>query len=464
MPRVLKSGGESCGDFVVSGELNKKLCEEKLPSNKDVLSRFIYSRSEGQKDVAGSVKECAFEVENIWKSANIPTQDHYRVQNKIKSLYSQWTGLKKNKSRDQTKNKVAFSKLLDKMFDIAYNNSIKTMKNDDKQRLGIEENLILVTDKLIERKEYWQKLMKPSVDVEDEASENTNITNRSDETYANDSTNECLLQQLPETENESNVSGSITNATSRQNQDNNDTDTESDTSSVSEAELEWISIATDNISLAVKEGDIDSSTDSDDDYIPPNTYRKKKSRKKKVIMTPQLSSALDRSNITDREAVYILIPAAISFGLNPGNMVINRESFRQSRQTNRKDKAAYIQEHFDPQTPLVLHWDGKLLPNAQLNKKVERVAVIVTGVGISQTLGIPYLSVSSGKNQADLVYDTVKKWRNVKDHIQFLSFDTTSLNSGRIKGTCLWLEKLFGKLLLIYSSSLSDVWSKLKID
>lgn len=291
---------------------------------------------------------------------------------------------------------------LETLFDVSYNNSLDKMKNEDKERLGVFGSIIRVADKLIERQEYRRKLVQiqPS-DVE--------------------------VSTLPDIEPyEIQIN-----------------DTTESTESVSETE--YFGYATD-ISIAAAKSDVD--TDSDEEYLPPNKYRKKSSRKKKVIMTPELSSALDRTETSNRAAVYILAFAAIGMGLNPKNMVINRESFRQSRLINNRESTIQMQENFDPNTALVLHWDGKMLPNSNLNQKVDRINVVVTGHEISQTLGVPYLSESAtGESQAELVTQTVRKWKHVHKQIEFMCFHTTSVNSGRFIGTCVFLQKLMGNLL-----------------
>jgi len=162
-------------------------------------------------------------------------------------------------------------------------------------------------------------------------------------------------------------------------------------------------------------------------------------------MTPHLSQALDRTKTSSRAAVYILSSAAFGMGLSPESMVLNRESIRQSRILHAEESTYHIQQNFESNSALVLHWDGKLLPKLDLNHKVDRIAIIVTGPKIVQTLGLPYLSESAtGKSQAELIMQPIKKWHQVLNQIEFLCFDTTNVNSGRHKGTCQWLEKLMG--------------------
>lgn len=420
MPKILKSDSEDC---YLIGKLIEKLNDESLPSNNAVLSRFVYCRTNGKKTMSESLKECGTEVENIWASANIPTQNHYRVLNKVKSLYAEWIRIKKNKARNsesQRQLEEIFSTSLQTLFDISYNDCRKKMNSEDKERLGIHGNDIRVTDKLIERKEYWNRPVQiqrfdqideeiPSVEIgENHSIDTSNPTN-------------CAIYETKDIRS------------------NDVFDAESNLD-----EKEYVCCAKD-ISLAVAEVDFDSSSDSDEEYLPPSKYRKKTTKKKQSIMTPELSSALDRTKTSNRAAVFILALAAVGMGLNPENMVINRESIRLARLANSKEITIQMRENFNPDSPLVLHWDGKMLPNSNLDRKVDRIAVVVTGKGVSQTLDIPFLEQSAtGKTQADLVLKTVATWKNVPDKIKFLCSDTTSVNSGRIKGTRVWIEKLTG--------------------
>lgn len=48
-------------------------------------------------------------------------------------------------------------------------------------------------------------------------------------------------------------------------------------------------------------------------------------------MTPKLAAALDRSKISDRNAVHILIAIAEALGNDVNKLIINRTSIRNSR-------------------------------------------------------------------------------------------------------------------------------------
>ena len=60
-----------------------------------------------------------------------------------------------------------------------------------------------------------------------------------------------------------------------------------------------------------------------------------------------------------------------------------------TRQALRQATAkSYQLEEFCPGQPLILHWDGKLLPDIEHGKEsVERIAVLVSGDGKEKLLG-----------------------------------------------------------------------------
>ncbi|KAF0295109.1 hypothetical protein FJT64_007241 [Amphibalanus amphitrite] len=73
-----------------------------------------------------------------------------------------------------------------------------------------------------------------------------------------------------------------------------------------------------------------------------------------------LSSALDRTKMSNRQAIHVLSAAAVSLGHDPAKLVMNRESFRRERIKFRQISAAEIKAGFSPDAPLTVHWDGKI--------------------------------------------------------------------------------------------------------
>lgn len=82
--------------------------------------------------------------------------------------------------------------------------------------------------------------------------------------------------------------------------------------------------------------------------------------------------------------------------------------------------------------------------------KVERLPVTVSSNGVEKLLGVPKCVDGTGKNIAKAVYHSLNEW-NLTDQIQGMCFDTTSTNTGNIKGACLFLEELFGRKLSYFA-------------
>jgi len=65
---------------------------------------------------------------------------------------------------------------------------------------------------------------------------------------------------------------------------------------------------------------------------------------------------------------------------------------------------------FVPNTPLVAHFDGKLLPDSdgQSDELVDRMPIVVSGVNIEKVLAIRKLPVSTGESMGQAVIQTLQ--------------------------------------------------------
>jgi hypothetical protein len=101
-----------------------------------------------------------------------------------------------------------------------------------------------------------------------------------------------------------------------------------------------------------------------------------------------------------------------------------------------KDKAA-----FQPHNPLLLHWDGKLLPAIDGSKEtVDRVAILVSGHGIERLLAVAKIQSGTGEAQASACLHAMDDWQ-LKKVVRGLVFDTTSSNTGLYSGACTLIEE-----------------------
>jgi len=99
-----------------------------------------------------------------------------------------------------------------------------------------------------------------------------------------------------------------------------------------------------------------------------------------------------------------------------------------------------VEQEFIHSTPLLLHWDGKLLPDITGSKEtVDRIAVLVTGGGEEMLLGVPKIGSGTGKQQAEACLTTLDEW-GIRQQIRGLVFDTTASNTGLKNGACTFIE------------------------
>ena len=210
--------------------------------------------------------------------------------------------------------------------------------------------------------------------------------------------------------------------------------------------LKAIKAAEEAKSMAILEDsstNIDSATDSEN-VAGPSSSSLPPERGRKEIISADLALTLDRTNVSDRSAMFIVSSTAKSLGCNIEEFALNRSTIRRSRQQHRKELAAEVFQNFSPSTSV--HWDGKLLPDLTAKQKVDRLAILVSCQAETQLLCIPKLPSGTGEAQASAVCDAIKQW-GLQENIQAMCFDTTSNNTGCTNGACIIVEqKLFLEL------------------
>ncbi|KAE9536730.1 hypothetical protein AGLY_006963, partial [Aphis glycines] len=166
----------------------------------------------------------------------------------------------------------------------------------------------------------------------------------------------------------------------------------------------------------------------------------KRKRGRQNIMKSEIVTALDRTKVSDRNAVHILIATAQSLGCNANNIAINRSIIRRNRVFLRQKVSDDIKVSFKPDCPLTVHWDGKILPDITGKDNVDRLPILVSGDGVSKLLSVPKLESGTGKAISNAVIASLFDW-SITDHVQSLSFDTTASNTGHINGACKLIEE-----------------------
>jgi len=363
----------------------------KLPSNQQVLQRFFHLHKKESQTVTTSATTTMREVVQFWHKARIPVRKDCHIISKIKDLHSSWIRIKKNASRrtdTQKEKERQFREGLPDLFDIAHADALSLIKlPEDREFLQAQ-------------RERGRRGSMGPVDM---------VLARKEE--------RCRKRLFVKERRKKKEAERMQQAA-----------THTEFSSISDDEIEI-------------------SSNSDDDLtMQKNNSQPKRSRPTNVV-SPGLAAALDRTKVSDRNATYIIAAATQSFGHNPSAIALNRESIRRARHKHREIVANEIQASFDPNCPLTVHWDGKMLPALMSKELVDRLAVLVSGDGTMKLLGVPKLPNGTGQAEATAVFNLIQEW-NLNDRIKFMSFDTTASNTGVHAGACVLLEEKLDRNLI----------------
>jgi len=151
--------------------------------------------------------------------------------------------------------------------------------------------------------------------------------------------------------------------------------------------------------------------------------------------------------LSDRKATFVVAATAHSLGHDIDELNVSRSSIRRARVSMRTELARHLKQQFHTSAALVVHWDGKLLPDLTGKELVDRLPVIVLGAGVNQLLGVPKLTGGTGEAQASAVVLALEEWGLI-DNVSAMCFDTTASKTCHINGACVLLERKLGKHLL----------------
>ena len=383
----------SISDVWLIGPVNSTIPQHsRLPSLREVLSVFFYFHNDQRLTLSESAKSTADIVLHIWSKAAIPTSHRSDIIKRILKVHAEWQCLKKAKNRrteTQCQKENNFSSCLDNLYDVAHADVKRLIKN--------EEDMAFLESQREGRKGYM-------------AGEDKKWSERMERKRLREEAKDRYRQ--------------------RSNQENSAINDRSGLESSS------------------TESDIDVDTDTDMCHLMQMPTDKAGKRKK--FMTTDVCSALDRTKVSDRQAVHLIGATAVALGHDIKEVTLSRSTVHRARVTSRAETAVQVRRQFlsdSAGTPLVVHWDGKLLPDTTGNEKVDRLPVIVTGNQIEQLLGVPKLPSGTGEAQANAVLRCLDDW-DISSRIKGMSFDTTASNTGRRNGACILIEQALNTDLL----------------
>lgn len=175
------------------------------------------------------------------------------------------------------------------------------------------------------------------------------------------------------------------------------------------------------------------SVNDDPDYIPPV----KKFARNKFKLSPEAVQSIDVAGVSNYCATSIVLTIAKMFGIQLDLVNASEATIRRNREKIRAKISEKVKEKFgeDVQNKfVVLHFDGKILPKwSKVDGKTDRLAVVVTCGKESKILGVAELPNGKAVHQFNVIVRLVEDW-GLTPYIKAICSDTTSTNSGSIKG------------------------------
>jgi len=115
----------------------------------------------------------------------------------------------------------------------------------------------------------------------------------------------------------------------------------------------------------------------------------------------------------------VLAETARSLGHNVMDLAINPESIRTPRLKFREQSAQGVKAAFHASEPLVVHWDGKMLPDLSGSELVDRLPILVSGFDTEQLLGVPKLPNGTGEVISHAVVTMLQEWK-IQDQVKVM--------------------------------------------
>ena len=399
------------------GSYSPEILGSKLPSKRNVLS-VVFWNLENKKNLKEAADIVVAQVLKFWNKARIPTRQKQHIKTKVSKLHQEYANLRKNKSNKQKRSvaleekEKCFERDLDNLFDIAHADAETIMKNQEdiaflkaQREEGRRGCMIGEDNKLFKEEEKKQKTILRKKAYEERHRSSDYLTTPGPSHDSDHDTGEETVEE-------------------------NTTD---------EGDEEY-QLATTTKKRHFTKPIIDS------------TPSKKVKVSGKKLLSPKVASALDRTGISDREAMHIIAPIAEAVGLEANDVTLSRQTIRRGRIENREQESTQIKKDFCIQSeskngPWTVHWDGKLLQDITGLESVDRLPILVSSFETEQLLQIPKLISGTGLNIANAVFKSLQDWKLLQK-INSMCFDTTSTNTGIHNGACVHLETHLKKKLL----------------
>lgn len=147
-------------------------------------------------------------------------------------------------------------------------------------------------------------------------------------------------------------------------------------------------------------------------WARPKWKKKKKSKSTlEQTLDPPLKTSWDYEGLSHRQAASTYITTAKSLGIIDDNIVVSKSSVQHTWSKNRADLGLLLEETaVSNPPPLVLHWDGKLLPQTSYKQHLEeKISIIATGIDTEEMLRVSIAENGTGPKTGAVV---LKRWND----------------------------------------------------
>ena len=373
-----------------------EITSARLPSKGQVLRKFYFHHGIEKKTKSVAAKEVIEAVLLVWGRAGIPTSALRTAKEKLLSLVAKYESLQKHRKRASETARMKeemFTGDLEDLFDVA--------SSDALDRMTVEEDKAFLRS---QREDRATSSMAGLDCVMVEAQERKKERERAEE----------MRKEHWKKEKEAMTSVVLSDR-----------------------------LASSSSSAA---GETD---DSDVDFTGPSHPKRTKveGAKSTALLSVDITSTLDRFKVSDRVAMGTMGAFVAASGQNLGSLSLSRSTIRRHRIRNR-EAIAKLETIIIPEgIPVLVHWDGKLLPDLSGKDQVDRIAILVTAGGREHLLGVPKIPRSTGTAQGEAVLKAITE-AQLQTRVQGLVFDTTASNTGLYEGACVKIQEGLGRELL----------------
>ena len=405
----------------------------RFPTRSNVLCRFLFerelSKQKSKKDISNKLYRELLEIYQKGLDIPKPTIDQKYCINKITKLYDDWVIADMHQKQNRMNSKEqSFVNDLPKMFDIIASNAEEQIRLDRNRSDVIKrEDIDFLIDQRGARTAFMAKLDKGyAKKVQAKVDREEKLLRRQLDQSLNVATPKRKSQQ-PDLLMPSQLRPRLKAREAKKGDSESDEEVESS--------LGLFAVGQRTITL-------------DQDYVESPFLRKNRRSGVSLAKDPAVLQSLDRADISSRKAFNILAPAAAALGVNIKNTPISHRTIDRNRKKVRAEVAAEILAAFKPPKNGIVYYDGKNMADLS-GDWGDRLAIVLSG-GPGQNpklLSAKKIDSGKGETMADEVISTLKKWGADKC-VCGMCFDTTSSNTGWLKGACVLIEKKLGRPLL----------------